>query len=82
MLPELYKILSNVGYFNCKLHLLNSISVNFQLLWTSSPKFKIILTKVIEIQNTLRSLYESINQSINIRLINKGNINIFLDLVL
>ena len=36
-----------------------------QLLWTSGPKYKILLTKVIEIQNTFRSHCESISQSIN-----------------
>ena len=38
-----------------------------QLLWTSNKKYKIILAKVIEIYNTIRSHYKSIN----IRLINK-----------
>src|SRR6218665_1835362 len=36
-----------------------------QLLWTNGPKYKILLTKVIEIQNTFRSHCESISQSIN-----------------
>src|SRR6218665_2768071 len=36
-----------------------------QLLWTSGPKYKILLTKVIEIQTTFRSHCESISQSIN-----------------
>src|SRR6218665_4025637 len=33
-----------------------------QLLWTSGPKYKMLLTKVIEIQNTFRSHCESINE--------------------
>src|SRR6218665_717191 len=36
-----------------------------QLLWTSGPKCKIPLMKVIEIQNTFTSQCESISQSIN-----------------
>ena len=36
-----------------------------QLLWPSSPKYKILLTKVIEIQNKFRSHCESISLSIN-----------------
>jgi len=36
-----------------------------QLLWTSGPKYKILLTKVIEIQNTFRGHCKSISQSIN-----------------
>jgi len=46
-----------------------------QSLWTSGPKYKILLTKVIEIQNTFRS--QSVNQLMNIRLINMRNISIF-----
>jgi len=42
-----------------------------QLLPRSSPKYKILLAKVIEIQNTIRTHYERINQLTNIRLINK-----------
>src|SRR6218665_1297281 len=34
-----------------------------QLLWTRGPKYKILLTKVIEIQNTFKSHCESINEN-------------------
>ena len=47
-------------YFNCFC----------QLLWPSRPKYKILLTKVIEIQNTFSSHCESISQSINENSIN------------
>ena len=54
-------------YFNYKLQntFLKYFNYYCQLLWTSGPKYKILLTKVIEIQNTFRSHCESISQSIN-----------------
>ena len=36
-----------------------------QLLWTSGTKYKILLTIVIDVQNTFRSHFVPISQSIN-----------------
>ena len=56
----LYKILSkSISITNYKTHYF------CQLLWTRGPKYEILLTKVIEIQNTFRNRCESISQSIN-----------------
>ena len=52
-----------------------------QLLLPSSPKYKICLMKVIEIRKYIQESLR-VNQSVNIRLINKRNVNIFLCLVL
>src|SRR6218665_3700453 len=62
----LYKILSkSISLTNYKIHFFKYFNYFCQLLWTSDPKYKILLTKVIEIQNTFRSHCESISQSIN-----------------
>src|SRR6218665_687818 len=66
----LYKILSkSISITNYKIHFKKVFQLLCQLLWTSGPKYKIILTKVIEIHNTFRS--QLVNQSTNFRLINK-----------
>src|SRR6218665_2832565 len=57
--------------FNLQISFLKYFNYFCQVLWTSSTKSKIILAKVIEVKNTVRSHCESINQSSNIRLINK-----------
>jgi len=62
----LYKILSNsISITNYKIHFSKIFQLLCQLLWASGPKYKILLMKVIEIQNTFRSHCESISQSMN-----------------
>ena len=61
----LYKILSKVFLLQITKYIFKKYFNYFcQLLWRSGPKYKILLTKVIEIQNTFRNYRESISQSI------------------
>src|SRR6218665_1087990 len=66
----------SISITNCKIH----FSKVFQLLLSitldkrpeiQNTKYKILLTKVLEIQNTFRSHCESISQSVNEYLFNK-----------
>ena len=52
---------------------LKYLNYSCQSLWTSgaNTKYKILLTKVIEMQHTFRSHCESVSQSINEYLFNK-----------
>src|SRR6218665_1830257 len=73
-------------YFNYKLQntFLKCISITFVNYFgqvAQNTKFKILLTKVIEIHSGVIAS-QSVNQSMNSRLKNKRNINIFIGLVL
>ena len=62
--PVLYKILS-ISISITKYILKMYFNDFCQLLWPSSPKYKILLTKVTEIENTFRSHCKSVDWSIN-----------------
>src|SRR6218665_1125357 len=71
-LYTLFSVVKNTfkKYFNYKLQntFLKSISITFVNYFgqvAQNPKYKILLTKAIEIQNTFRSYCKSISQSIN-----------------
>ena len=62
----LYKILSkSISITNYKTHFKNVLQLLLSIIFSIGPKYKILLTKVIEVQNTFRSHCESISQSIN-----------------
>src|SRR6218665_3524869 len=52
-------------YFTYKSQVFRYFNDFSQLLWTSSQKYKILLTRVIEMQNIVRTHCEAINQSIS-----------------
>ena len=72
-IAEFYKILSKSIWITN--YILKYFNYFCPLLRTSSTNYKILLAKVVEIQNTVRvfRFCQSINQSINIRLTNKRN---------